>query len=190
MDIWSKDYAESYQDTMQQDWVSDLWNLWYPLRNEIITAFQTGDTPVEDVQAALKQFGSALIAYVQQGITLDMTEYLQPDGDDNSPKPMYMSADDNPETKEAKAGRVISAANNAKLTAAVKGIGEHIMQIKSTTGGIDEHIMNIKKVLASASAASGQNRLSGFQVYKMTTRHPSKKKSLLWISIPCYMTSL
>src|SRR5260221_299634 len=39
MDIWSKDYAESYQQTSQQDWVSDLWNLWYPLRNEIITAF-------------------------------------------------------------------------------------------------------------------------------------------------------
>src|SRR5258707_765673 len=158
MDIWSKDYAESYQDTMQQDWVSDLWNLWYPLRNEIIQAFVTGDTPVEDVQAALKQFGAALIAYVQQGMALDMTEYLQPDDDDNSPQPMYMSADDNPDTKEAKAGRVISAANAAKLTAATKGIDEHIMQIKSATlPGISAHIMQIKKVLSSASPAAGQN---------------------------------
>src|SRR5258708_16108477 len=167
MDIWSKDYAESYQDTMQQDWVSDLWNLWYPLRNEIITAFQTGDAPVEDVQAALKQFGSALIAYVQQGITLDMTEYLQPDGDDNSPKPMYMSADDNPETKDAKAGRVISAANHAKITAAVKGISGH-------ADGIDEHIMQIKKILSSPSSAPGQNTLSGYQVY--SGNEPSQQK--------------
>ncbi len=144
-----------------------LWNLWYPLRNEIITAFQTGDTPVEDVQAALKQFGSALIAYVQQGITLDMTEYLQPDGDDNSPKPMYMSADDNPETKDAKAGRVISAANHAKITAAVKGISGH-------ADGIDEHIMQIKKVLSSASSAPGQNTLSGYQVY--SGNEPSQQK--------------
>jgi len=174
MDIWSKDYAESYMDTMQQDWVSDLWNLWYPLRNEIITAFQTGDTPVEDVQAALKQFGAALIAYVQQGITLDMTEYLQPDDDNQSPQPMMMSQDDNPETKEAKAGRVISAANHAKLTAATKGIDEHIMQIKSKAAGIDEHIMNIKKVLSAASPASGQNRLSGYQVY--SGNEPSQQK--------------
>ncbi len=176
MDIWSKDYTESYQQTVQQDWVSDLWNLWYPLRNEIITAFQTGDTPVEDVQAAVKQFGAALLTYVQRGVELDMTEFLQPDDDDNNaPRPMYMSSDDNPETKEAKAGRVISAANHAKLTTAVKGISEHIMQIKSTTGGIDEHIMAIKKVLSSASPAAGQNRLSGYQVYGEDDPTPEQK---------------
>src|SRR5216684_414287 len=114
MDIWSKDYAASYQATTQQDWVSDLWNLWYPLRNEIITAYQTGDTPEEDVKSALAQFSTALLAYVQRGIELDMTEFLQSD-DDDGPKPMYMSRDDNPETKDAKAGRVLSAANHAKL---------------------------------------------------------------------------
>src|SRR6266699_1903991 len=72
----TKDYAASYEAMTQQDWVSDLWNLWYPLRNEIIVAFQTGDTPVEDVQTAIKQFTSAAIAYVQRGIELDMMEYL------------------------------------------------------------------------------------------------------------------
>src|SRR5260221_5194322 len=54
----TKDYAASYAEATQQDWVSDLWNLWYPLKNEIIVAFQTGDTPVEDVQAALNQFSA------------------------------------------------------------------------------------------------------------------------------------
>src|SRR5713101_914878 len=75
----TKDYAASYAEATQQDWVSDLWNLWYPLKNEIIVAFQTGDTPVEDVQAALNQFSAATIAYVQRGVELDMMEYLQPD---------------------------------------------------------------------------------------------------------------
>jgi len=167
MDIWSKDYAASLMETNQQDWVSDLWNLWYPLRNEIITAFQTGDTPEDDVKAALKQFSEAMIAYVQRGVELDMTECLQPDDNGNSslPVPGLMSREDNPETKEAKAGRVISAANHKKLTEAAKGIDEHIMQIKSTAQGLNEHVMQIKKVLASASSAPGQNRLSGFQVY-------------------------
>ncbi len=128
MDIWSKDYAESYQQTSQQDWVSDLWNLWYPLRNEIITAFQTGDTPAEDVQKALDQFSSAVLAYVQQGIALDMTEFLQPDDDDSGPMPMYMSAEDNPETKDAK---LLSAASHTKMTKAVDGIVSHAKELKS-----------------------------------------------------------
>ncbi len=126
VDIWTKDYAESYQQTNQQDWVSDLWNLWYPLRNEIITAFQTGDTPVEDVQKALDQFNAATIAYVQQGVALDMTEYLQPD-DDSGPMPLYMSTEDNPETK---AGSVLSTANHAILKKAMDGITDHVKSVR------------------------------------------------------------
>src|SRR5260221_396018 len=123
----TKDYAASYAEATQQDWVSDLWNLWYPLKNEIIVAFQTGDTPVEDVQAALTQFGTALISYVQRGVELDMTEYLQPDDNGNSVS-MYMSAEDNPETK---AGAAISSANHTKLTKAADGIAEHVKSIKA-----------------------------------------------------------
>ncbi len=129
MDIWSKDYTESYQQMTQQDWCSDLWNLWYPLRNEIIQAFVTGDTPVEDVQKAIQQFTTATIAYVQRGVELDMTEYLQPDDDSDSPMPgMYMSADDNPEMK---AGRSISDANHSALAKAADGISGHVKEIKS-----------------------------------------------------------
>jgi len=156
MDIHSKDYAESYMQVNQQDWVSDLWNLWYPLRNEILTAFQTGDTIEDDVQQALAQFAPAVLAYVQKGIELDMMECLQPSGD--SSMPMMMSSDDNPETKlylispETKAGRVISAANHAKL--------------KAAANGIQEHVATIHGVLKQASSISeGQNRLSGYQVY-------------------------
>jgi HK97 family phage prohead protease len=121
----TKDYAASYAEATQQDWVSDLWNLWYPLKNEIIVAFQTGDTPVEDVQAALKQFGTALIAYVQRGVELDMTECLQPDDDNGMMPGMYMSAEDNPETKK------LSADGHAKLMKSVDGAIGHLKEAKS-----------------------------------------------------------
>jgi HK97 family phage prohead protease len=162
MDIWSKDYATSYMETTQMDWVSDLWNLWYPLRNEILTAFQTGDTPVEDVQKAIDQFSTATIAYMQRGLELDMIEYLQSDNE-SGPSLGMMSADDNPETKaEEKAGRVISAANHAKL--------------KQAADGIKEHVATIHAVLKQASSLSAdQNRLSGYQVY--SGNEPSQQKT-------------
>src|SRR5260221_80472 len=145
----TKDYAASYAEATQQDWVSDLWNLWYPLKNEIIVAFQTGDAPVEDVQAALNQFSAATIAYVQRGVELDMMEYLQPDDSENT-MPLYMSADDNPDTKEVKSGRVLSAANHTKLTKAADGIHGHVTEIKA--------------LLKSAAA----QRSSDLQGYPMT----------------------
>src|SRR5260221_7693954 len=145
----TKDYAASYAEATQQDWVSDLWNLWYPLKNDIIVAFQTGDTPVEDVQSALNQFSAATIAYVQRGVELDMMEYLQPDDSENT-MPLYMSADDNPDTKEVKSGRVLSAANHTKLTKAADGIHGHVTEIKA--------------LLKSAAA----QRSSDLQGYPMT----------------------
>jgi hypothetical protein len=153
MDIWSKDYAESYAQTNQQDWVSDLWNLWYPLRNEILTAFQTGDTVIEDVTKALEQFSTATLAYMQEGIALDMNEYLQPGGDNSMP--MMMSRDDNPETKDEKAGRAISEANHAK--------------IKAAADGIKAHVATIHGVLKGASPAGRQNTVAGYQLYSAPT---------------------
>jgi len=121
--ITTKDYAADYLATTQQDWVSDLWNLWYPLRNAITQAFVIGDQPAEDVDAALDQFGTAVRAYVQH-----MTEFLQPDDDDTSQSPMYMSADDNPETKDAKK---LSAASHAKMTKSIDGAMAHLKEVKS-----------------------------------------------------------
>src|SRR5258708_6351440 len=154
MDIWSKDYAESYQQPPQQDWVSDLWTLWYPRRNEIITAFQTGDTPAEDVQKALDQFSTAVLTYVQQGIALDMTEFLQPDDSDSNQVPLYMSAEDNPETKDAK---LLSAASHAKMTKAVDGIASHAKELKSEL------------------SRQRANALQGYQVYSNDEPVPEQK---------------
>ncbi len=69
-----------------------------------------------------------MLAYVQQGIALDMTEFLQPDDSDSGPMPLYMSAEDNPETKDAK---ILSAASHAKMTKAVDGIASHAKELKS-----------------------------------------------------------
>src|SRR6266568_319003 len=146
MNIHSKDYAESYQRTNQSDWISDLWNLWYPLRNEILTAFQTGDTIEQDVQSALAQFAPAVLAYVQHGIELNMTDCLQPsdDGDSGGSMPMMMSSDDNPETKDVK---LLSAASHAKMMKAV--------------GGLEGHVKELKSELSRQRA----NALQGYQVY-------------------------
>ncbi len=144
--VLTKDYAASYAQVTQQDWVSDLWNLWYPLKNEIITAFQIGDSPEADVQAALAQFATATLAYVQRGIELDMTECLQP-SDDNS-MPMYMTAADNPDTKDAADDtKKLSAASHAKMTKAI--------------GGMEGHIKEMKSELSRQRA----NALQGYQVY-------------------------
>jgi HK97 family phage prohead protease len=159
IDLWSKDYTESYQMMTQQDWVSDLWNLWYPLRNEILQAFITGDTPVEDVTKAIQQFTTATINYVQRGVELNMTECLQPDDDSSdSPMPgMYMSADDNPETK---AGRMISEANHAKIAQATDGIMGHVKAIKG--------VLN--------SAAQRANDLQGYPVYPTSSADPTPEQ--------------
>jgi len=144
--VLTKDYAASYAQVTQQDWVSDLWNLWYPLKNEIITAFQIGDSPEADVKAALAQFSAATLAYVQRGIELDMTECLQP-SDDNS-MPMYMTAADNPDTKDAAGDtKKLSAASHAKMTKAI--------------GGMEGHIKEMKSELSRQRA----NALQGYQVY-------------------------
>jgi HK97 family phage prohead protease len=152
--VLTKDYAASYAQVTQQEWVSDLWNLWYPLKNEIITAFQIGDSPDADVKAALAQFSTAVLAYVQQGIALDMTEYLQPDDNGNSPM-MWMSAEDNPDTKAEKAGSALSAANHAILKKAMDGVSDHV-----------------KSVRGMMSAAQRANALQGFDVYPTSSADP------------------
>ncbi len=154
MDIHSKDYAESLMQTNQSDWISDLWNLWYPLRNEILTAFQTGDTIEQDVQSALAQFAPAVLAYVQHGIELNMTDCLQPSDDgDSGSMPMMMSSDDNPETKDVK---LLSAASHAKMMKAV--------------GGLEGHVKELKSELSRQRA----NALQGYQVY--SGKEPPEQK--------------
>ncbi len=121
-----KDFTATYQERLQDDWQDDLWNLWYALKSEIISAFQVGDSPVEDVRSALDQFSQAMLAYVQQGVDLGMVEALQPDDDEVSYG--WMSGEPG---QEQKAGRVISARNHTLMTKAIQGIQGHCNEMKS-----------------------------------------------------------
>jgi HK97 family phage prohead protease len=129
-----KDFLATYQESLQDDWLSDLSLPWYALRQEIMNAFAMGDQPIEDTRAALAQFTDAVLAYVQQGIDLGMVEALQPDSDDSDNGQSqnygygYMSSD---ETPEQKAGRVISARNHAMMTKSIQGIQGHCNEMKS-----------------------------------------------------------
>jgi Escherichia/Staphylococcus phage prohead protease len=151
----TKDYAASYAQITQADWCSGLFNLLYPLRNEMMIA-QMGEQPEEDVKVAIKQFTAAALAYMQRGIELNIAEYLQPDEDGNSPS-MYMSADDNPETK---AGRAISDANHKKIAYAADGIMQHVKTIRG--------VLN--------SAAQRANDLQGYPVYPTSSADPEPEQ--------------
>ncbi len=57
---------------------------------------------------------------------MDIGEYLTSDNDSGS-MPMYMSSDDNPETKDAK---LLSAASHTKLTKSLDSAMGHMKEIK------------------------------------------------------------
>jgi HK97 family phage prohead protease len=130
-----KDFTATYQESLQDDWLSDLSLPWYALRQEIMNAFAMGDQPIDDTKAALAQFTDAMLAYVQQGIDLGMVEALQPDSDDSDNGQSqnygygYMSSSDL--DLATKAGRVISARNHAMMTKSLQGIQGHCNEIKS-----------------------------------------------------------
>lgn len=123
----TKDFNATLQERTQNDWLDDLWNLWYALKSEIINAFRTGDTPIEDVTTALDQFSAAMLAYVQQGVDIGMVEALQPPEQEGRVWG-YMS---NGEWHEDKAGRVLSDKNHRMLTTAADGIMSHCKSIHS-----------------------------------------------------------
>lgn len=119
-----KDFTATYQERQQHDWLDDLWQLYATLTAEIVAAFQMGDSPVEDIKAALNQFNDAMLAYVQRGVDLNMSECLQPNDDSHAPYYGYMS-DPEASEMEIKEGRTFSTANHAMMTKAVSGIMEH-----------------------------------------------------------------
>lgn len=126
-----KDFTATYQESLQDDWLSDLSLPWYALRSEIMNAFAMGDQPIDDTKAALDQFSTAMLAYVQQGIDLGMVEALQPDSDDSDGSGNMWGYMSSGETPEQKAGRVISARNHTLMTKALQGISGHVNEMKS-----------------------------------------------------------
>ncbi len=132
----AKDFNDRYREQVIDDWLcSDWYDLTTALRQSIQDLFASGDSPMEDlVNIVLNDsdnspgFITALKNYVQEGIDLDYSNYLQEQSDANSSGMYWMSNSDSP---EAKAGRAISAANMATLKKATDGITGHVKDIKS-----------------------------------------------------------
>lgn len=131
-----KDFNDRYREQVIDDWsCSDWYDLTTALRQSIQDIFANGDDPLGDLEALVlgdgdnsQGFISALRAYVQEGIDIGYSNYLE-EQDANSSNNMYwMSNSDSP---EAKAGRALSAANHAILKKATDGITGHVKDIKS-----------------------------------------------------------
>ena len=137
--LQSKDFSENLQHAMQHDWFEDLAMAWQSLVQEIINGFMVGDTPVEDVRAALTPFNAAILDYVQRGVDLDISTFLNGpiDTGGGDMDGGYMSLI---LARDTKAGRMISNANHQQLSKACDGISQHVG--------------NIQKVLKTAAQSS------------------------------------
>lgn len=123
-----KDFNDRYRQNQISDWLYSDWSsLIYALKQSIQDAFASGDEPQADLIDIILNdspegpgFISALKNYVQEGIDLDYSNYLQEQNDDDDYG--YMSSSHEPETKE---GRMLSSVNHATMTKAVQGIMGH-----------------------------------------------------------------
>lgn len=135
-----KDFSDHYQEECIEDWLwSDFNNLTTALRQSLIDIFLIGDTPMDDLQNTILEdsdggagFISALKAFVQKGIDLEVSDYLSELISDNpgcTPDNVlgYMRRK-NPDLAH-KAGRTISAATQ-------KAIEQHQAEMKAM---LDEH---------------------------------------------------
>lgn len=145
-----KDFYDHYRQETIEDWLySDFRNLLCSLKASLIDAFMIGDSPQEDLVTTILQengagkmgFIAALEAWVQKGIDLDASCYLQETleahGPQGSPATYggYMSRQEQ-EFMEHKAGRAISQSNMDKVSA---------------------HIANVKDMSNKALQASAQH---------------------------------
>lgn len=127
-----KDFNDAFRPRQISDWYGELYSLTGALRDTVDDAFESGDTIIEDIQAALDGndtspgFIQRLLAWAQEGIDLDYSNYME-EQDANSTNYGYMSNSDSP---NAKAGRTLSAANHATLKKAADGITAHVKDIK------------------------------------------------------------
>jgi len=135
-----KDFDDRYRAQQIDDWLcSDWYDLTTALRQSIQDIFAVGDQPLQDLEKTIlnddadgKGFLNALRAYVQEGIDLGYSDYLQEQADANSSdNNMYWMSNSASSVEEQKAGRALSAANHAILKKATDGITGHVKDIKS-----------------------------------------------------------
>jgi uncharacterized protein len=134
----NKDFNDRYRQQCISDWrYSDFYNLTSALQAAVTDIFQIGDTPQSDLVDTILDDGngagfiSALKAYVQKGIDLDVSGYLQEQSQAQSSSYLGLMSRDTT-GMNSKAGRAISAATQ---------------QI------VDDHVANIKALAAAHTKA-------------------------------------
>lgn len=132
-----KDFNANYQKEQIQDWMwMDFNNLTSALEDSIMDLFKIGDTPQADLIDTILDDGngqgfiSALKAYVQKGIDLDVSDYLS-ELQQSSPYSSYMSAAD---THQLKAGGMSRGKKDT--------IQAHVDDLHATA---DTHLATAKK---------------------------------------------
>lgn len=132
-----KTFAEHLAEEMCEDLLEDWQDvLLCALSSAVLDAFRIGDQPQADVQAALKDFGTAVTAWVGQAIEYGLTDYLEDHTSTSSSADYLMQygSESRPDYGyharaverflRTKAGRTLSAATRAKLQAHTDGLRE------------------------------------------------------------------
>lgn len=137
-----KDFNDHYRQECIEDWLyGDFNNLTQALRGAIIDMFMIGDSPQADTVSTILNdsaenkigFISALQAYVQKGIDLDVPNYLTEQQNNNSGYYGYMTR--RPDL-DAKTGAVVSSANADRM----QGHVNTLMQVKDAIHTVAQDI--------------------------------------------------
>lgn len=175
-EIEKKDFNDHYRQEAVEDWLYyEFKNLTCALYKALIDAFMIGDSPQDDVittilsdsHANAPGFVSTLEAWVQRGVQLGASHYLQEtleahgiDGETNVGYPYggYMSRR---MTMETKVGRAISASNAEKIQAhvdSVKDMATKAMQMmQEHTKALNSAADDLATVLQGSEAAYGSD---------------------------------
>ena len=154
-----KEFSDEYRAQQISDWQSGWYSLTWALKATINDAFDMGDQPMEDAQAALDAFGPAFKEWIQRGIDLDYAAYLdeqeqqQGSGSDYY-YGGYMAAAREFEAKHAqKEGRTISADTSDWLA----GHASDLHQIATKAADIRDDIATVigRKPWADADTGKG-----------------------------------
>jgi len=175
-----KDFYDHYRQEQIEDWLySDFRNIVCSLKAALIDAFMVGDSPQEDLTSTILTdsgagkmgFTAALEAWVQKGIQLDASSYLQETleahGPQGSPATYggYMSRQEQ-DFMEHKAGRAFSQANADKISAhvtnvkdsankALKASAEHFKAMQEHVKSMNAAADDLATVLQGSEAAYG-----------------------------------
>lgn len=168
-----KDFADHYRQERIEDWLySDFNNLTSALKASIIDIFSIGDTPqtdavntiLNDTSANTPGFISALKNYVQMGIDLDVSNYLQETLEAHGPNGIrgYMGRDT--DHMHVKAGRAISAANAERINTHIQNMHDMADKAMSHANAMQEHAKamhtaadDLATVLQGSEAAYGSD---------------------------------